>query len=44
MILAAAIGLAVTFLSYFVLNVVLELFGLNPVTEWEIPTLTEDPS
>ena len=38
-ILAAAIGLVLVFLSYFILNVVLQLFGMPTVQDYTIPTL-----
>lgn len=40
MLVAAAVGLAVTFLSFFILNFVLQLFGLPTAGNFTIPTLT----
>ena len=38
-ILAAAIGLVLVFLSYFILNIILQLVGLQTVWTFVIPTL-----
>ena len=38
-IVAAAVGLVITFASYFILNIVLELFGLPSVRTYTIPNL-----
>lgn len=39
-IVAALIGLIITFLAYFILSIVLGLFGLN-VSNLQLPTLTQ---
>lgn len=41
MLVAAAVGLIITFSSYFILNLVLGLFGLPTVNRFRIPSLTE---
>jgi hypothetical protein len=38
-ILAAVIGLIITFLTYFILNLVMSIFGLDDVGQYTIPTL-----
>ena len=38
-IVAAAVGLIITFASYFILNIILELFGLPSVRTYTIPNL-----
>ena len=38
-IVAAAVGLIITFASYFILNFILELFGLNSINTYTIPNL-----
>jgi len=38
-IVAAVVGLIITFMSYFIINVVLELFGLPSVRNYSIPKL-----
>lgn len=39
MIIAAAVGLIITFLSYFILNLILNLFGLPNINNFIIPSL-----
>lgn len=38
-IVAAAVGLIITFSSYFIINIILEFFGLPNVNNYIIPTL-----
>lgn len=38
-IIAAVVGLVVTFATYLILNIVMSVFGLNDVGEFKIPTL-----
>jgi len=38
-IVAAAVGLIITFASYFILNLILEFFGLPNISTFNIPTL-----
>lgn len=40
-IIAAIIGLVITFLSYFIINIILSLVGLNTISRVSIPTLIE---
>ena len=39
MLVAAAVGLIITFASYFILNIILEIFGLPNVNDYELPSL-----
>lgn len=39
MIVASAVGLVITFASYFILNIILELFGLPSIRTYTIPKL-----
>lgn len=41
MLVAAAVGLIITFASYFILNIVLELFGLPSINTFTIPSLVQ---
>ena len=38
-IIAAIIGLVITFATYLILNIILNVFGLNNVTNYQIPQL-----
>jgi hypothetical protein len=38
-IIAAAVGLILTFLTYFIINIIMYIFGLPTVNDYQLPTL-----